>query len=207
MAVYLGGRLPADRRPPAPAPFGGPHSISVPRFRNLTPREGRPFTRGYGIWGHVGRGSFEQPYWMLTALLEVLSRDENRIELDDRVADAWDIRSARIHLRYGANEWAMSEDATQAMTELAEAAGLPVTYHYVSTPGYYVHELGGARMGMRRSNSVLNAWNQCWDAANVFVVDGAAFPSAGWQNPTLTMMALAGRASTHLIAERRRGHL
>jgi choline dehydrogenase-like flavoprotein len=41
---------------------------------------------------------------------------------------------------------------------------------------------------------------QCWDAPNVFVMDGAAWPSGAWQNPTFTMMALAGRACDHLAS-------
>lgn len=208
MAVYLGGELPATQRSPTLYPFGGPHSISLPRFRNLAPAEKHAFTRGYGIWGHVGRGgSLDQQPWVLTALLEVLSRDDNTIEIDESVTDAWGVKSARIRLGYSENEWSMSEDAVQTLTELADAADLPVGHHRVSTPGHYVHELGGARMGTQPSRSVLNPFNQCWDADNVFVVDGACFPSSGWQNPTLTMMALAARACGQLIAEVRRGHL
>ena len=43
-------------------------------------------------------------------------------------------------------------------------------------------------------SGVVNAWNQCWEAANVLVTDGACWPTAGWQSPTLTEMAITWRA-------------
>jgi choline dehydrogenase-like flavoprotein len=61
-------------------------------------------------------------------------------------------------------------------------------------PGYYIHELGGARMAAREQDGVVDAWNRCWRAPNVLVVDGACWPSAGWQSPTLTAMAITWRA-------------
>jgi len=41
----------------------------------------------------------------------------------------------------------------------------------------------------------------------IFVTDGAAFPSGGFQNPTPTMMALTGRTCRYLVQELRQGHL
>jgi choline dehydrogenase-like flavoprotein len=61
-------------------------------------------------------------------------------------------------------------------------------------PGYYVHELGGAPMASRPDDGVLDPWNRCWQAPNVLVTDGACWPTAGWQSPTLTEMAVTWRA-------------
>ena len=36
--------------------------------------------------------------------------------------------------------------------------------------------------------SVLNKFSQSHDHKNLFVVDGAQFTSAGWQNPTMTIL-------------------
>jgi len=46
---------------------------------------------------------------------------------------------------------------------------------------------------------VLNPWNQAHDVPNLFVMDGACYPSSACQNPTLTMMAITVRACDHLI--------
>jgi choline dehydrogenase-like flavoprotein len=59
-------------------------------------------------------------------------------------------------------------------------------------------------MGHDPRASVLDPHNRCWDSDNLFVVDGACFASQGPQNPTLTMMALALRASEHIVALSRR---
>ena len=54
-------------------------------------------------------------------------------------------------------------------------------------------------MGSDPSSSVLDPFNECWDAKGLFVTDGAAFPSLGLQNPTLTILALTARACHHAI--------
>ena len=61
-------------------------------------------------------------------------------------------------------------------------------------PGYYIHEVGGAPMGFKEENSVVNQINRLWRCKNVLVVDGACWPTSGWQSPTLTMMAITRRA-------------
>jgi choline dehydrogenase-like flavoprotein len=62
-------------------------------------------------------------------------------------------------------------------------------------------------MGSDPKKSVLNQFNQAWDVKNLFVTDGACYVSIGYQNPTLTMMAITARACDHIIAERKRGNL
>jgi len=85
--------------------------------------------------------------------------------------------------------------------ELLEAAGAKDIEHPrgPSTPGGSNHEMGSARMGRDPKTSVLNAWNQSWDVPNLFVTDGAAMTSSGWQNPSLTYMALTARACHHAV--------
>ena len=73
-------------------------------------------------------------------------------------------------------------------------------------PGTAVHEVGGAPMGADPGKSVLNRFNQCWDAENVFVTDGASFVSSGAQNTTLTIMALTVRACEYILKERSAGN-
>ncbi len=71
----------------------------------------------------------------------------------------------------------------------------------LSTPGMFVHEVGGARMGTSPKSSVVDRFCRAWDASNVFVTDGACWPTSGWQNPTLTEMAITARACDHAVAE------
>jgi choline dehydrogenase-like flavoprotein len=60
-------------------------------------------------------------------------------------------------------------------------------------------------MGNDPKTSVLNKWCQSHDIENLFVVNGSSFVSGGWQNPTMTILALAMRASEYLAEQMRRG--
>ncbi len=73
--------------------------------------------------------------------------------------------------------------------------------------GAAIHESGGVRMGTSPENSVLNAYNQCWDAPNLFVTDGACFVTNGTVGPTLTIMALTARACEYIAAEYANGRI
>jgi choline dehydrogenase-like flavoprotein len=70
-----------------------------------------------------------------------------------------------------------------------------------------IHEMGTARMGNDPKTSVLNRWNQVWDAPNVFVTDGSAMVSSSCVNPSLTYMALTARAVDHAVGELSRRNL
>jgi choline dehydrogenase-like flavoprotein len=74
-------------------------------------------------------------------------------------------------------------------------------------PGGCIHEMGTARMGNDPKVSVLNRFNQCHDAPNVFVTDGACMVSTACQNPSLTYMALTARACDYAVQEMKRGNL
>ena len=93
--------------------------------------------------------------------------------------------------------------------EVAEGIRL----HPVCTPSYIEKVMlpagreGAARMGRNAKTSVLNGFNQVWDAPNVFVTDGACMTSSACQNPSLTYMALTARAARFAVEELKRGNL
>ena len=77
----------------------------------------------------------------------------------------------------------------------------------IAPGGSIIHEVGGAIMGSDRGTSVTNQWCQTWDVQNLFVTDGAVFASNADKNPTLTIMALAWRATDHILERMRRKEL
>jgi choline dehydrogenase-like flavoprotein len=97
----------------------------------------------------------------------------------------------------------MRVDMANDAKEMLEAAGVKnvSTYDNDYYPGMGIHEMGTARMGKDPKTSVLNEWNQVWDAQNVFVTDGACMTSASCVNPSLTYMALTARACDHAVKE------
>jgi choline dehydrogenase-like flavoprotein len=62
------------------------------------------------------------------------------------------------------------------------------------------HPLGTARMGLDPSTSVVGADHQVHDTPGLYIVDGAAVPTAIGVNPQVTIMALATRAADKIAA-------
>jgi choline dehydrogenase-like flavoprotein len=201
-----------------------PNGIYLPRFRNV--KDQHPgFVRGYGYQGGGyrtvegwGRGTAERGFgaafkhslrnpvygaWRMSlgGFGECLPHPDNRVTLDPSRTDRWGVPVLHIDMMWRDNEKAMMKDAQTAAAEMLEAAGCRdvVTYNNDTPPGLTIHEMGTARMGKDRNSSVLNRWNQVWDATNVFVTDGASMASSGCQNPSVTYMALTARAADHAV--------
>jgi choline dehydrogenase-like flavoprotein len=54
-------------------------------------------------------------------------------------------------------------------------------------------------MGNDPKSSVFDRWNRSHDVPNLYLNDAAVFVTAGNQNPTLTILALAMRSSEHML--------
>jgi choline dehydrogenase-like flavoprotein len=218
--------MPEVRDTGGPHQLTGSDSIMIPRYQNLgTKRE--PYLRGFGIWGGIQRlpvPSFlrrhpEVAFGFLCARSETLPHFTNHIEIDPAVRDKWGIPAAHIVCEWKAEDLALAKAGREAAEEIVEAAGgvcasvseifyTPFVKGHInkmqkewtlSTPGMFVHEVGGARMGVDPQSSVVDSVCSCWDAPNVFVTDGACWPTSGWQNPTLTEMAVTARACDYAV--------
>jgi len=98
---------------------------------------------------------------------------------------------------------AESNGRGNTQTALAASRGAQV----ISRGGGIVHEVGTARMGDDPKTSVLNKYSQAHDVKNLFVADGGPLVSNPDKNPTLTIIALAWRASEYLAEEMRKGNV
>jgi choline dehydrogenase-like flavoprotein len=144
-----------------------------------------------------------------TAFGEMLANHKNKVTLDPKRKDKWGLPVLAIDCEFGENERLMRADMKNDMAEMLEAAGVRdvAPYDRGSFPGMGIHEMGTARMGNDARTSVLNRWNQVWDAQNVFVTDGSAMVSSACVNPSLTYMALTARAVDHAVGELGRRNL
>jgi choline dehydrogenase-like flavoprotein len=141
---------------------------------------------------------------------ECLPRFENQIRLDPEKVDAWGIPVPHISASYGEHEQAQARAMADDINEMVRAIGvedMKESRPEPSTFGLNIHEVGTVRMGNDPKTSVLNRYNQAHEVENLFVTDGACFPSQGPYEPTLTIMAVTVRACEYLIEEHRRGNL
>jgi choline dehydrogenase-like flavoprotein len=210
----------------------GSDSIIVPRYRNLRDEEA-DFRRGYGFWGGISRVLSPLrrrkgiALGFLSGMGETLADDANTVTLNSSVKDAWGLPVAHIACKWTENDLrvasAMRADAEEMvaaaggeLTTVTDAVHTPFIGKFakmmqkqweLTVPGLFVHEVGGACMGTHPNMSVTNQFCQIWETPNVLVADGACWPSSGWQNPTLTQMAVAARACDHAVSELKAGNL
>ena len=69
------------------------------------------------------------------------------------------------------------------------------------------HFAGTCRMGDDPATSVVDRDHRSHDVPNLFICDGSSFVTSGRGQPTMTIMALAFRASEHMIAAARNNEI
>jgi choline dehydrogenase-like flavoprotein len=203
-------------------------SVYIPRFRNVTTKH-PDYARGFAYEVYSGRQGWQQrtegtdigaafkdgltkpgPWWVwMEAYGECLPRHENHVSLNYDKRDKWGMPTLDIDMTYGPNEMTMRMDMEASAVEILKAADLQGVSGFANQPhpGEVIHEMGTARMGKDPKQSVVNAFNQCHDAANVFITDGACMASTACQNPSLTYMALTARACAYAVDQLKRGAL
>ncbi|HEX9509866.1 MAG TPA: GMC family oxidoreductase [Puia sp.] len=204
------------------------NGIYIPRYRNLF-GDKRDYLRGFGYQGGGGREGYnheiaeyqigkeykealtEPGPWTMSmgGFGETLPYHENKITLDKTKKDKWGLNILNFDVELKENELKMRKDMESDAAEMLEAAGVKniKTHSDNAFLGRGIHEMGTARMGKDPKTSVLNEYNQVWDAKNVFVTDGAFMTSAACVNPSLTYMAMTARAADHAVKELKKGNL
>lgn len=200
----------------------------IPRYRNFF-GDKRDYVRGFGYQGSASRSGWnhdvaeysigadfkealtEPGTWSIGmgGFGETLPYHDNKVTLDKTKKDKWGLNILSFDAELKENELKMRKDMLNDAIEMLEAAGVKNVKGGDTNPylGRGIHEMGTARMGHDPKTSVLNKWNQIWDAKNVFVTDGSFMASAACQNPSLTYMAFTARAANYAVEELKKGNL
>jgi choline dehydrogenase-like flavoprotein len=203
----------------------------MPRFNHRDGRK-RDYARGFGMqfWGigcQAGAGwakgwsgfgqSFKRdvreryPSWIeMHPYGEVVPRAENHVTVEGTPTDKYGVPLPKIVMRYGENEMKMMDemyDTVEQILRAAKAEVFELKRGAFDPPGTAIHEHGTCRMGADPKTSALDGFCRMHAVKNLFVVDGSAFPSATEKNPTLTILALAWRATDYLASEMKKGNL
>jgi choline dehydrogenase-like flavoprotein len=156
---------------------------------------------GYGVQIEAGAPIVSREMQIgLSSFGEMLPRHENRITLSATTKDKWGLAAAEIECRLSENDRNVMEEQRHFLgrlrgadieVDLEDSADKPL--------GYAIHEVGTARMGDDPKTSYLDPYNRSWEIRNLFVTDGSSFVTSGYQNPTLTMLALTERACDRVL--------
>jgi choline dehydrogenase-like flavoprotein len=145
---------------------------------------------------------------------EMVPNERSFCEIDPHLKDRWGIPALRFHWQWSEHEIRQAAHMQRTFAEVIQLMGGKVKgavkvdgAQAIERPGSIIHEVGGAIMGADRHKSVTNSYGQTWDVKNLFVTDGAPFPSNADKNPTLTIMAFAWRAADHMLDQMRKRQL
>lgn len=143
--------------------------------------------------------------YQLNVHAEQTPRSESRVTL--RASDRDSLGMPRVDLN-----WQVHPDderdmrrALQILSSELSAAGLGRVWTptdgerltWTTLPGG--HHMGTARMSEDPELGVVDANCRCHDVENLYIAGSAVFTTAGYANPTLTIVALAERLASHLV--------
>ena len=164
-----------------------PHQLAMAMARKLLVRHG-PARR-----------------WRMRAAFETGFRYANRVMLSDE-RDRLGRRRVRIEWRIGEADVENMRRVTQLFDQAVRQAGVgylerafpdaPAAWRRVLECGK--HHMGTTRMHVASRLGVVDENSRVHGTSNLFVTGSSVFPSGGYANPTLTIVALAVRLGDHL---------
>jgi choline dehydrogenase-like flavoprotein len=141
---------------------------------------------------------------------EDLPQAGNRIDLDPQLRDVWGYPAGRVTYAPHRHEVACAEHWAPRLEAVMRDAGAHTAFWVTSPPRpgsefeaanptpISRHVMGTARMGDDARTSVFDRWQRLHDVDNVLCTDSSVFPTSAGYGPTLTLVALAIRATRAL---------
>ena len=143
--------------------------------------------------------------WRLRAMFETAFRFENRVTLGDEY-DRLGRRRARVEWQLGDTDIDNMRRVTRLLQQAIRVAGVghlelafpdePLAWRSATEGG--LHHMGATRMHVDPRHGVVDENSRVHGTSNLFVAGSSVFPSGGYANPTLTIVALALRLGDHL---------
>lgn len=132
----------------------------------------------------------------------------NNITLDPDLKDTKGRAAIRMTYLDHDDDLAMATFLQDKAVQIMQAAGAKEVWRNPVEGGtVQAHLLGTCRMGNDPKTSVVDKYHRAHDVPNLFICDGSSFVSSGRGQPTMTIQALAFRASEHIAGFARRGEI
>lgn len=149
-----------------------------------------------------------QTLYQLFARTEQSPHRESRVRLGDQ-RDALGMRRAVLDWHFDALTRRTFTRSMEIMAAALSEAKVGRVYSFCHTKDLYRagcwpdimgghHHMGTTRMGRDPNSSVVNPDCRLHSVENVFLAGSSVFPTSGYANPTLTLVALAHRLADHL---------
>ncbi|MGI9667124.1 MAG: GMC oxidoreductase [Acidimicrobiia bacterium] len=151
------------------------------------------------------RGGSRHDAFVLGAMSEQRPHSESRMRLTSK-EDRFGMRLPEVHWHIDDDDLASAKESAQMIGLSLEQAGLgeyvPI-WSATTTPVFEGgwHHLGTTRMSTRFSPGVVDSSCRVIGTTNLYVAGSSVFPSGGFANPTLSIVALALRLGDLLANE------
>jgi choline dehydrogenase-like flavoprotein len=154
-----------------------------------------------GKWGQALREHVREEFGRrlgIRVFVEQLPQPGNAVSLNPRLRDYFGNPVPNIYCRVGNYERNALNEAKTVVQKIFAAMGL---HDVRSSPlTFAAHMIGTHRMGTDAATSVVNSDLRTHDVPNLYLVGSGCFVTASASPPTLTIAALAIRASEHIAA-------
>jgi choline dehydrogenase-like flavoprotein len=151
----------------------------------------------------VGHGPGRR--WRLRAMFETEFRFDNCVTLSDDY-DQLGRRRARVEWQLGENDIENMRRVTRLLDQTVRESRVgQIELAFPDEPSAWrdaieggLHHMGTTRMHVRPEHGVVDENSRVHGTSNLFVAGSSVFPSGGYANPTLTIVALTLRLGDHL---------
>jgi choline dehydrogenase-like flavoprotein len=197
------GRLPPELRSTFVSLGPGvSYILSTAPALAIAQRTWRPsIEAGWSTLSHT-RARFEQ--FELQQQVELAPDSSNRLVLSRNATDRLGIPQPELHWRWTALDRRSQQRSLEVYAAELERAGLGIVDRFiepvVQDPAGACHPMGTTRMHPDPRHGVTDANARVHGTDNLYVAGSSLFPTGGYANPTLTIVALAIRLADHLAA-------
>ncbi len=160
-----------------------------------------------GGWSKLSSRELKKRYQIveLMGLVEQSPKADNRVTLTE-TPDALGIPRIAVHMDWDTQDIQSIKQTEKLLVEELQANGFGEFHSYHEHNGgklnYYSHTchhlMGTARMGTDPATSVVDPDCKIHGVENCYIASSAVFPSGGYANPTMTMLALSLRLADRL---------
>lgn len=153
----------------------------------------------------LARSIQEKPWrYRLTMVNEPRPNRASRVSLGEDV-DVFGLRKLRLDWRVDPDDFSSIEKTIHLLSAWLGRTGLgrfqytrPISPETTSQLSGGLHHMGTARMSKDATRGVVDVNCRVHGTENLYIASSAVFPTAGYANPTLTIVALSLRLAHHL---------